>query len=124
MDSEPISIRALVHHLEHLVLYSLVWWQIVLGVKFLLNWVNKNWKIKSNTSPISVEQPVQPVINIDGSSIGEGMVKGKKDMGPVEVGMNKNIFVDKPDEVNVKLDKVKKGKVQTQKDKLKKLRGK
>ena len=38
--------------------------------------------------------------------------------------MNKNIFVDKPDEVNVKLDNVKKGKVETQKDKLKKLRGK
>ena len=121
MDSEPISIRTLVHHIEHLVLFSLVWWQIVLGVKFLLNWINKNWKTKSNTSPTSVGQPV---INIDGSSIGEGMVKGKKDMGPVEVGMNKNIFVDKPDEVNVKLDKVKKGKVQTQKDKLKKLRGK
>ena len=120
MDSEPISIRTLVHHIEHLVLYSLVWWQIVLGVKFLLNWINKNWKTKSNTSPTSVGQPV---INIDGSSIGEGMVKGKKDMGPVEVDLNRNISVGKADKSKLKMDETIKGKVKTQKDKLKKLRG-
>jgi len=120
--------KEIVHHIEHFVLYSLVWWQIVLGVWLVLKWVNKHWKIKktfSVTSPTENNtQTLQPVINIDGTSIGEGMVKSKKDMGPVEVDMNKNVFVDKPDEVSVKLDKVKKGKVKTQKDKLKKLRGK
>ncbi len=99
-----------------------------MGVWLVLKWVNKHWKIKktfSVTSPTENNtQTLQPVINIDGASIGEGMVKSKKDMGPVEVDMNKNVFVDKPDEVSVKLDKVKKGKVKTQKDKLKKLRGK
>ena len=110
----------------HLVVYSLLLWQVVLGVWLILKWVNKNWKIKktfSVTSPVeNKSQTVQPVINIDGASIGEGMVKAKKDMGPVEVGMNKNIFVDKPDEVNVKMDEKIKGKVKTQKDKLKNLR--
>ena len=120
--------REIVHMIGHLVVYSLLLWQVVLGVWLILKWVNKNWKIKktfSVTSPVeNKSQTVQPVINIDGASIGEGMVKAKKDMGPVEVGMNKNIFVDKPDEVNVKMDEKIKGKVKTQKDKLKKLRGK
>tara|TARA_Y100000004_G_C8778668_1_gene353954 strand:- start:225 stop:608 length:384 start_codon:yes stop_codon:yes gene_type:complete len=127
MNFELITIRSLVHHVEHLVLYSLVWWQIVLGVWLVLKWVNRNWKIQKNVSitPSPTEnKPIQPVINIDGSSISDGVVKSKKNTGPVEVDMNKNIFVDKPDEVNVKLDNVKKGKVETQKDKLKKLRGK
>ena len=120
--------RDIVHIIGHLVINSLVLWQVVLGVWLILKWVNKNWKIKktfSVTSPTeNRSQTVQPVINIDGASIGEGMAKAKKDMGPVEVGMNKNIFVDKPDEVNVKMDEKIKGKVKTQKDKLKKLRGK
>ena len=89
--------RDIVHIIGHLVINSLVLWQVVLGVWLILKWVNKNWKIKktfSVTSPTeNRSQTVQPVINIDGASIGEGMAKAKKDMGPVEVGMNKNIFV-------------------------------
>ena len=127
MNSEPISIRALVHHIEHLVLYSLVWWQVVLGVWLTLRWVNKNWKIKKTFSVMSPSenktQTVQPVINIDGASIGEGMVKKTKDMGPVEVDVKKNTIIDtKSDEVSVKLDEKIKGKVKTQKDKLRSLR--
>jgi len=46
------------------------------------------------------------------------------DMGPVEVDVKKSMIVDtKSDESSVKMDEVKKGKVKTQKDKLKKLRG-
>jgi len=120
--------REIVHIVGHLVINSLVLWQIVLGVWLILKWINKNWKIKktfSVTSPTeNKSQTIQPVINIDGASIGEGMAKAKKDMGPIEVGINKNIFVDKPDEVSVKVDEKIKGKVKTQKDKLKKLRGK
>ena len=48
----------------------------------------------------------------------------KKDMGPVEVDVKKNIILDSADELSVKMDEVKKGKVKTQKDKLRKLRGK
>ena len=47
----------------------------------------------------------------------------KKDMGPVEVDVKKNIILDSADELSVKMDEVKKGKVKTQKDKLRKLRG-
>ena len=44
-------------------------------------------------------------------------------MGPVEVDVKKNIILSDADESNIKSDEVKKGKVETQKDKLKKLRG-
>ena len=49
----------------------------------------------------------------------------KRDMGPVEVGVDKKIIMNrKADESTIKMDEVKKGKVKTQKDKLRKLRGK
>ena len=127
MGDVPINMRTLVHHIEHLVLYSLIFWQIVLGVWLILKWVNKHWKIKktfSVTSPTeSNTQTVQPVINIDGASIGEGIAKKKKDMSAVEVGVDRNVFIDKADKTKIKIDEVKKGKVKTQKEKLKKLRG-
>ena len=48
----------------------------------------------------------------------------KKNTGPVEVDVKKNIILGSADELSVKMDEVKKGKVKTQKDKLRKLRGK
>ena len=48
-----------------------------------------------------------------------------KDMGPVEVGVKKKIVLNrKVDESSIQTDEVKRGKVKTQKDKLRKLRGK
>ena len=48
-----------------------------------------------------------------------------KDMGPVEVDVHKKIILNrKADESTIKTDEVKRGKVKTQKDKLRKLRGK
>ena len=48
-----------------------------------------------------------------------------KDMGPVEVDVIKKIvFNRKADESSIQTDEVKRGKVKTQKDKLRKLRGK
>ena len=45
-------------------------------------------------------------------------------MGPIEVDVKSNRIMDTTtDEVSVKLDEKIKGKVKTQKDKLKKLRG-
>ena len=112
----------------HLAIYSLVLWQIVLGVWLILKWVNKHWKIKKTFSVVSPSenktQTVQPVINIDGASIGEGIAKKKKDMGPVDVNVDRSLFIDKIEGGRVEMDEVKKGKVKTQKDKLKKLRGK
>ena len=47
-----------------------------------------------------------------------------KNMGAVEVDVKKNIILGEAAEVSVKMDEVKRGKVKTQKDKLRKLRGK
>ena len=109
-------------------MYSLLFWQIVLGVWLILKWINNNWKIKKTFSVQSPTeqstQSIQPVINIDGASIGEGIAKKKKDMGPVDVDVNRSVFVDKIEGGRVEMDEVTEGKVKTQKDKLKKLRGK
>ena len=99
------------------ILISLVIWQVVLGVYIILIWASKNFKFHRS-----------PVLNIgeslqkSGSPIEE--TKVKKDLGPVEVDVKKSMIVDtKSDESSVKLDEKIKGKVKTQKDKLKKLRG-
>ena len=105
----------LLHHLTHLLIYSALLWQIVLGCYILLIWVSKNIKFTQS-----------PVLNISettksGSVIEEKKVK--KDLGPIEVDVKKNVVMDtKSDESSVKLDEKIKGKVKTQKDKLRSLR--
>ena len=47
----------------------------------------------------------------------------KKSIGHVDVAMNKKIIMDKPKVTNLRTDEVIKGKVKTQKDKLKQMRG-
>ena len=47
----------------------------------------------------------------------------KKSVEHVDVVMNKKIIMDKPKVTNLKTDEVIKGKVKTQKDKLKQMRG-
>ena len=69
-----------------------------------------------------------PNLNIRGTSVTnteeQKNTKKSKSLGPVEVDVKKNFVVDtKLDEQSVKLDEKIKGKVKTQKDKLKKLRG-
>mgnify|MGYP001214301454 CR=1 FL=1 len=104
------------HHLVHFVMYSLILWQVVLGIWILLRWVSKNFKFHRS-----------PVLNIGESfqksdSPGEE-TKVKKDLGPIEVDVKKNMVMDtKSDESSVKLDEKIKGKVKTQKDKLRSLR--
>tara|TARA_Y100000004_G_scaffold155502_1_gene180117 strand:+ start:323 stop:700 length:378 start_codon:yes stop_codon:yes gene_type:complete len=124
MGPENINIKVIFHHFQHLVIYSFVIWQIYFAILLLLKWINSNWKIKKTFSVVSPSsENNQPIINIDGSSIKEGMTNSKKDMGAIDVDFKKDIFIDKEDSSNVKLDKVKKGNVKTQKNKLKKLRG-
>ena len=105
----------LLHHLTHLVLYSVLLWQLVLGIWIILIWASKNFKFHKS-----------PNFNI-GEVVKTSVIeetKVKKDMGPIEVDVNKSMIVDtKSDESSVKLDEKIKGKVKTQKDKLKKLRG-
>ena len=94
---------------------SLFIWQSVIGIWVILIWVSRNFKFRKS-----------PNLNI-GEVVKTSVIeetKVKKDMGPIEVDVNKSMIVDtKSDEVSVKLDEKIKGKVKTQKDKLKKLRG-
>ena len=50
--------------------------------------------------------------------------KNKNNLGPVEIEVKKDIFIDKVDKSDIKTDSIVKGKVKTQKDKLKQLRKK
>ena len=104
------------YHLLHFLTYSLFLWQTVLGIWILLKWASKNFKFHRS-----------PVLNVGESFKGGSPIeetKVKKDLGPIEVDVKKSMIVDtKSDESSVKLDEKIKGKVKTQKDKLKKLRG-
>ena len=106
-----------VHHLVHFLLYSLIIWQVVLGCWIILIWATKNFKFHRS-----------PVLNIGESfQKSDSLIeekKVKKDLGPIEVDVKKEFKIDTtPDEKSVKVDEKIKGKVKTQKDKLKKLRG-
>ena len=105
-----------IHHFVHFIMYSLILWQCILGVYIILIWASKNFKFHRS-----------PVLNIGESSQNGGSLieetKVKKDLGPIEVGVSKTMIVDtKSDESSVKLDEKIKGKVKTQKDKLRSLR--
>ena len=103
-----------------IITYSVIATVIIAEIGFatwlLLRWLRKN--IDMNWSPVlqvgesgrrRVDSPIETF--------------EKKDMRPVEVDVKKNIILSDADESNIKSDEVKKGKVKTQKDKLKKLRG-
>ena len=106
--------------ITNLVIATVIIGEIGFVIWLLLKWLRGN--IKLNWSP---------VLNIGesdrrrfDSSIETFEEKVKKDMGPIEVGVkNKIVLNRKADESSIQTDEVKKGKVKTQKDKLKKLRG-
>ena len=109
----------LIHHLVHFIMYSLVLWQFILGVYVILIWAKRNIKFEKTSPVINVSETKSKGLNYPVEE-----TKVKKDMGPIEVGVDKKMIVDtKSDESSVKLDEKIKGKVKTQKDKLKKLRG-
>ena len=93
---------------------SLFIWQSIIGLWILLIWASKNFKFQKSPN-LNIGEVIKT------STIEE--TKVKKDMGPIEVDVNKSMIVDtKSDEVSVKLDEKIKGKVKTQKDKLRNLR--
>ena len=97
------------------ILYSLFIWQVIIGCYILLIWFVNNFKFHKSPN-LNIGEVIKT------STIEETRVK--KNMGPIEVDINKSMIVDtKSDESSVKLDEKIKGKVKTQKDKLKKLRG-
>ena len=102
------------------ITYTVISTVIIAEISFviwlLLKWLRKNVNI--NWSPVlhigeSARRRTDSLIE----------TFEKKNTGPVEVDVKKNIILGSADELSVKMDEVKKGKVKTQKDKLKKLRG-
>ena len=113
-----------------LITYTVISTVIIAEIGFviwlLLRWLRGNVKI--NWSPVlNIEESAR---RRSDSSIEKHKVARMldnlppKDMGPVEVDVKKKIVLNRrADESSIKTDEVKKGKVKTQKDKLKKLRG-
>ena len=105
--------------ISNMVIATVIIAEIGFATWLLLKWLRKNVNINWS-----------PTINI-GESARRGSdspietFKERVKMGPVEVGVKKKIVLNrKADELSVKMDEVKRGKVKTQKDKLRKLRGK
>ena len=89
---------------------------IWLLLKWLRGNVNINWSPVLNIGESDRRRFASPIEKTAGVW---------KDKGPVEVGIDKKIVLNrKVDESSIKTDEVKRGKVKTQKDKLRKLRGK
>tara|TARA_Y100001937_G_scaffold42393_1_gene60049 strand:+ start:36 stop:359 length:324 start_codon:yes stop_codon:yes gene_type:complete len=104
----------LFHHLIHFLIYSALIWQVILGCYIILRWVSKNFKFQKSPN-LNIGEVIKT------STIEE--TKVKKNMAPIEVDVKSNVIMDtKSDEVSVKLDEKIKGKVKTQKDKLRSLR--
>ena len=93
---------------ETFIFCSLFLWQIgIITYILLIKFYGKNpKKIFTSTRPTAVEVGLP-----------------KKSVEHVDVAMNKKIIMDKPKVTNLKTDEVIKGKVKTQKDKLKQMRG-
>ena len=114
----------LIHHLIHFLMYSLVLWQTILGIYIILLLAKRNISCKMSPT-INISEKIDTKSFDYPIEVLKDRLEGKKmDNGPIEVDVNRKTIIDtKSDEVSVKLDEKIKGKVKTQKDKLKKLRG-
>ena len=105
----------LLHHLEHLILYSLILWQagliLFLLLKYLMKRLPKTKIIHTQSGPSGT-----------GSKTTSQQQKTIGTPGVIEVDVSKNIAVGKADSTSIKMDETVKGKVKTQKNKLKELR--
>ena len=96
------------------ILISLFLWQGIFGLWILFIWASKNFKFQKSHN-LNIGEVIKT------STIEE--TKVKKNMGPIEVDVKSNVIMDtKSDDSSVKLDEKIKGKVKTQKDKLRSLR--
>ena len=105
----------LLHHLEHLALYSLILWQMGLILFFLLKYLMKRL-------------PKTRIIHTQSGQSGtESKTTSQQQKttgtpGVIEVDISKNIAIGKADTTSIKMDETVKGTVKTQKNKLKGLR--
>ena len=107
--------------ISNMVIATVIIAEIGFVIWLLLKWLRGNVNI--NWSPVlNIGESVRSRVD---SSIETFKERVKRDMGPVEVGVKKKIIMNrKVDESTIKMDEVKRGKVKTQKDKLKALREK
>ena len=107
--------------ISNMVIATVIIAEIGFVIWLLLKWLRGN--VKFNWSPtVQIGESVRSRVD---SSIETFKERVRGDMGPVEVGVKKKIVLNrKVDESSIKTDEVKRGKVKTQKDKLRKLRGK
>ena len=109
--------------ISNTVIATVIIAEIGFATWLLLKWLRKNVNI--NWSPtINIGESARRRSDSPIEAFKE-RARGWKEKGPVEVGIDKKIVLNRTaDESSVKMDEVKKGKVKTQKNKLRKLRGK
>ena len=100
------------HHLEHLGIYSVLIWQSVFGIWIVAKWYAKN----VNRSPNIIQQTLPTQI------VGGEEYSPKGPVGAVDVDVKKQITITDADVSDLTSDEEIKGKVKTQKDKLRGLR--
>ena len=103
------------HHLTHLGIYSVLLWQGIFGLWILARWATKNVK----RSPNIISNNTLPTQIVGGE---EQLVTNKGPVGVVDVDVKKQITITDADVSDLSSDEEIKGKVKTQKDKLKQLR--
>jgi len=101
------------HHFVHFIMYSLLGWQVLLGCWLIVRYFLKNF-------PLNTTHPPEVKIHTVGSV--DLIPPSSQTAKLVEVETKKKIFGTAPDKVSVQMDEKIKGKVKTQKDKLKRLR--
>ena len=104
--------------ISNMVISTVIIAEIGFVIWLLMRWLRGNVNI--NWSPVlNIEESDRRRFD---SSVENASESWKDvDMGPIEVDMKKNIVVGNADGVNIKTDEIKRGKVKTQKNKLKKL---
>ena len=103
------------HHLTHLGIYSVLLWQGIFGLWILARWAAKNVK----WSPNIISNTTLPTQKVGGE---EQHVMNKGPVGAIDVDVKKQIAIQDADVSDLSSDEEIKGKVKTQKDKLKQLR--
>ncbi len=104
------------------IITNIVTITVIVGEAGLVIWLLFKWLKKNfNWAPV-VNIGELSKSNLFGNSLIETEKKVKKDLGPVEVDVKKQISITEADISDLKSDEVKKGKVKTQKDKLRNLR--
>ena len=101
------------HHLTHLGIYSVLLWQGIFGLWILARWAIRNIKWSNNV----ITNTTLPAQTVGGE---EQIVK--KQVGVIDVDVKKQITIQDADVSDLSSDEEIKGKVQTQKDKLRSLR--